>query len=78
MFELVSEYAPAGDKPQAIAKLTESVLAGVRLKFRPPTPAPPPVQLGAAFDPARIVEATAKFLAVVRSAALGQIKLPKV
>jgi excinuclease ABC subunit B len=30
MFELVSEYPPAGDQPQAIAKLTESVLAGVK------------------------------------------------
>jgi excinuclease ABC subunit B len=28
MFELVSEYAPAGDQPQAIAKLTEGILAG--------------------------------------------------
>src|SRR5690349_11588577 len=27
MFELVADYAPAGDQPQAIAKLTESVLA---------------------------------------------------
>ncbi len=30
MFELVSEYQPAGDQPQAIAKLTESVLAGAK------------------------------------------------
>jgi len=30
MFELVSPYAPAGDQPQAIAKLTEGVLAGVK------------------------------------------------
>ena len=28
MFELLSEYAPAGDQPQAIAKLTEGVLSG--------------------------------------------------
>src|SRR5258708_3575726 len=28
MFELVSSYQPAGDQPQAIAKLTEWVLAG--------------------------------------------------
>ena len=28
MFELVSSYQPAGDQPQAIAKLTEGVLAG--------------------------------------------------
>src|SRR5678815_3932713 len=30
MFELVSDYAPAGDQPQAIAKLTESVLSGAK------------------------------------------------
>src|SRR2546429_6537078 len=30
MFELVSDYAPAGDQPQAIAKLTEAVLAGAK------------------------------------------------
>jgi excinuclease ABC subunit B len=30
MFELVSEYAPAGDQPQAIAKLTEWVLSGAK------------------------------------------------
>jgi excinuclease ABC subunit B len=30
MFELVSPYAPAGDQPQAIAKLTEGVLAGAK------------------------------------------------
>src|SRR6478736_1157103 len=28
MFELVSEYPPAGDQPAAIAKLTEGVLSG--------------------------------------------------
>jgi excinuclease ABC subunit B len=28
MFELVSSYAPAGDQPQAIAKLTEGALSG--------------------------------------------------
>ena len=28
MFELVSDYAPAGDQPQAIEKLTNSLLAG--------------------------------------------------
>src|SRR5438445_10230893 len=27
-FELVSDYAPAGDQPQAIAKLTDGVLSG--------------------------------------------------
>src|SRR5512146_1148492 len=30
MFNLVSPYNPAGDQPQAIAKLTEGVLAGAR------------------------------------------------
>jgi len=29
-FELVADYAPAGDQPQAIAKLTAGVLAGVK------------------------------------------------
>jgi excinuclease ABC subunit B len=30
MFELVSSYDPAGDQPQAIAKLTEGLLSGAR------------------------------------------------
>ena len=30
MFELVSDYAPAGDQPQAIAKLTGGLLAGAK------------------------------------------------
>src|SRR5881628_3159907 len=30
MFELVSDYAPAGDQPQAIAKLTEGVLSSAK------------------------------------------------
>jgi excinuclease ABC subunit B len=30
MFELVSSYEPAGDQPQAIAKLTEGLLAGAK------------------------------------------------
>ncbi|HXT12227.1 MAG TPA: excinuclease ABC subunit UvrB [Candidatus Angelobacter sp.] len=30
MFELVSPYQPAGDQPQAIAKLTDAVLAGAK------------------------------------------------
>ncbi len=30
MFELVSDYAPAGDQPQAIAKLTEGLLSGAK------------------------------------------------
>jgi len=30
MFELVSSYEPAGDQPQAIAKLTEGLLSGVK------------------------------------------------
>src|SRR3974390_2189733 len=30
MFELVSAYEPAGDQPQAIAKLTEGMLSGAK------------------------------------------------
>ena len=30
MFELVSEYAPAGDQPQAIAKLTAGIVSGAQ------------------------------------------------
>ncbi len=30
MFELVSSYSPAGDQPQAIAKLTEGLLSGAK------------------------------------------------
>ena len=30
MFELVSHYQPAGDQPQAIAKLTEAILSGAK------------------------------------------------
>ena len=30
MFELVSDYAPAGDQPQAIAKLTAGIISGVK------------------------------------------------
>ena len=30
MFELVSSYEPAGDKPQAIAKLKEGLLSGAK------------------------------------------------
>jgi DNA-binding transcriptional LysR family regulator len=45
------------------------MLAGARLKFRPLTPAPPPVQVGALFDPARLSDGVAKFLAAVRSSA---------
>ena len=30
MFELVAPYQPAGDQPQAIAKLTEGLLAGAK------------------------------------------------
>jgi len=32
MFELVAPYEPAGDQPQAIAKLTEAMVSGVRDK----------------------------------------------
>jgi excinuclease ABC subunit B len=30
MFELVAPYKPAGDQPQAIAKLTDGLLSGAR------------------------------------------------
>ena len=30
LLDFVSDYAPAGDQPQAIAKLTEGVLSGVK------------------------------------------------
>jgi excinuclease ABC subunit B len=30
MFELASDYAPAGDQPQAIAKLTDAILSGAK------------------------------------------------
>src|SRR5947208_13288060 len=30
MFELVSDYSPAGDQPQAIAKLTDGLLSGAK------------------------------------------------
>ena len=30
VFELVSDYQPAGDQPQAIAKLTEGILSGAK------------------------------------------------
>jgi len=45
------------------------MLAGGRLKFRALTPAPPPVQLGAVYDPTRISSGAKKFLSVVRAAA---------
>jgi LysR family transcriptional regulator, benzoate and cis,cis-muconate-responsive activator of ben and cat genes len=44
------------------------MLAGARLKFRPLTPAPPPVQLGAVYDPARLTGAATKFLSAVKAA----------
>jgi excinuclease ABC subunit B len=30
MFDLVSSYQPAGDQPQAVAKLTEGLLSGAK------------------------------------------------
>ena len=30
MFELVSDYAPAGDQPQAIEKLTAGIISGAK------------------------------------------------
>jgi DNA-binding transcriptional LysR family regulator len=44
------------------------MLAGNKLKFRPLTPTPPPVQLGVGFDPTRMTGAAAKFLAAVKAA----------
>lgn len=44
------------------------MLAGSKLKFRPLAPAPPPVQLGAVYDSARMSGAAAKFLAAVKAA----------
>jgi len=52
------------------------MLAGSRLKFRPLTPAPPPVQLGAVFDSARMSGAAAKFLAAVKAASPRDKKSP--
>ena len=51
------------------------MLAGARLKFRPLSPAPPPVQLGAVFDPSRLTGAAAKFLAAVKAASPRDKKL---
>lgn len=45
------------------------MLAGTRVKFRPLTPAPPPVQLGAVYDATRLSGAAAKFLTAVKAAA---------
>jgi hypothetical protein len=45
------------------------MLAGARLKFRPLLPAPPPVQLGAIYNPTRISGAATQFLTAVRAAA---------
>ena len=50
------------------------MLAGGRLRFLPLAPAPPPVQLGALFDPVKVAGAAAKFLGAVRSAAVGDKK----
>jgi len=44
------------------------MLAGSKLKFRPLTPAPPPVQLGAVYDSTRLAGAAAKFLTSVKAA----------
>lgn len=52
-----------------IAPACLGMLAGARLRFRPLLPAPPPVQLGALFDPAKLSGAAGKFLASVRAAA---------
>lgn len=51
------------------------MLAGARLRFRPLTPAPPPVELGAVFDPQRLKGAAAKFLSVAKAAAPHSAKV---
>ena len=48
------------------------MLSGARLKFRPLQPAPPPVQLGAIFDPARLAGAGMKFLSSAKAASQGK------
>jgi excinuclease ABC subunit B len=35
MFELVTPYQPAGDQPQAIAKLTDGILSGAKHQTLP-------------------------------------------
>src|SRR5262249_49692038 len=55
----------------AIVPACLGILAGPRLKFVPLGPAPPPVPLGAVFDPQRLTNPTEKFLAVARGAASG-------
>jgi DNA-binding transcriptional LysR family regulator len=50
------------------------MLAGGRLKFRPLTPAPPPVQLGAVYDATRLSGAALKFLNAVKASAPGKSK----
>jgi len=44
------------------------MLAGARLKFRPLVPAPPPVELGAVYDVARLAPAAATFLVSIKAA----------
>jgi hypothetical protein len=51
MFDLVSPYAPAGDQPQAIAKLIEGLSAGAKhqtlLGVTPAKPSPSRMSSGA-------------------------------
>lgn len=56
----------------AIVPSCLGMLAGARLKFRPLHPAPPPIQLGAAFDAQRMSGAAARFLAAARGSAGGR------
>lgn len=53
----------------AIVPACLGLLAGLRLKFRPLSPAPAPVQLGAVYDAQRLPASAAKFLAAARGAA---------
>lgn len=55
-----------------IAPSCLGMLAGPRLKLRPLRPAPPPIQLGAVFDPQRMSGATVKFLAAAQGANAGR------
>jgi len=55
----------------AIVPACLGMLAGNRLNFRPLDPAPPPIQLGAVFDPLRLSLGGTKFLAAAHAAAAG-------
>src|ERR1041385_7725766 len=56
----------------AIVPSCLAMLAGARLKFVPLHPAPPPVPLGAVFDPHRFAGAAERFLAAARGASANR------